>query len=152
MLSKGKSYENAGIQQFLEFWHLKSNEDFLFFSSSIKIVKKQSRMQHNMFRLFLISATVFTFTACSQKTTAQTTTEPMNAPQEQGPRQGQRGGPPSFADKLAKMDANQDGKLAQSEVQGPLQEHFAKIDTNEDGFITEEEMKNAPNPPRPNRN
>ena len=109
-------------------------------------------MLHYMFRLFLISATVFTFTACSQKTTAQTTTEPVNAPQEQPPRQGQRVGPPSFAELLEKMDANQDGKLARSEVQGRLKDHFAKVDTNEDGFITEEEMKNAPKPTIPNRN
>lgn len=56
--------------------------------------------------------------------------------------------PPSFSELLKEMDANEDGKLAKSEVKGPIKNDFAKIDTDEDGFITEKELKNAPKPER----
>mgnify|MGYP001945331099 CR=1 FL=1 len=54
--------------------------------------------------------------------------------------------PPTFEQLLEKMDANEDGKLSQKEVKGPLKDHFAEVDGNEDGFITEEELKKAPRP------
>ena len=54
--------------------------------------------------------------------------------------------PPTFAELLEKMDANEDGKLSKKEVKGPLKEHFDEVDKDEDGFITEEELKNAPRP------
>lgn len=60
----------------------------------------------------------------------------------------QRGGAPTFEQLLARMDANKDGKLAQSEIKGPLKDDFSKIDTDEDGFISEEEFDNAPKPER----
>ncbi len=56
--------------------------------------------------------------------------------------------PPTFSELLKKMDTNEDGKLSEKEVKGPLKEHFAKIDANEDGFITEEELEKAPKPKR----
>lgn len=59
---------------------------------------------------------------------------------------GQQGAPPTFAQLLTEMDANKDGKLAKSEVKGPLAKDFAKIDTNNDGFISESEHKAAPRP------
>lgn len=68
---------------------------------------------------------------------------------EQGGRQG---APPNFAQLLAEMDTNKDGKLAKSEVKGPLSNDFSKIDTNDDGFISESELKNAPRPQRSSRN
>lgn len=55
---------------------------------------------------------------------------------------------PSFAMLLEKMDTNEDGKLAKSEIRGRLKENFSEIDSNEDGFISEEELKNAPRPKR----
>lgn len=61
---------------------------------------------------------------------------------------GQQGGPPSFSQLLTEMDTNKDGKLAKSEVKGPLANGFAKIDTNNDGFISESEHKAAPRPQR----
>lgn len=60
---------------------------------------------------------------------------------------------PTFAQLVEKIDANKDGKLAESEVKGPLKENFSEIDTDEDGFISEEEFNNAPKPERkPKRN
>ncbi|NRD23984.1 EF-hand domain-containing protein [Winogradskyella litoriviva] len=59
--------------------------------------------------------------------------------------------PPTFAELLKEMDANEDGKLAKEELKGPLKDDFAKIDTDEDGFISEEEFKNAPKPERKER-
>lgn len=66
----------------------------------------------------------------------------------QTPPQGERREPPKFSELLEKMDTNEDGKLALSEVKGPLKKNFAKIDLDEDGFITEEEFKKAPKPKR----
>ena len=59
---------------------------------------------------------------------------------------GDRKEPPTYAKLLEEMDANEDGKLAEDEVKGPLKESFSEIDTDEDGYISEEEFKNAPKP------
>ncbi|MBP1841621.1 EF-hand domain-containing protein [Formosa algae] len=63
----------------------------------------------------------------------------------------QRGGgdqkePPTYAKLLEEMDANEDGKLEESEVKGPLKDEFATIDTDEDGYISEKEFEDAPKP------
>lgn len=58
---------------------------------------------------------------------------------------------PSFGQLLEKMDTNKDGKLAESEVEGPLKNDFARIDANKDGFITEAEMKKAGPPKKPKK-
>lgn len=63
-------------------------------------------------------------------------------------QEGDRKGPPSFEKLLEKMDANEDGKLSENEVKGPLKKDFAKVDLNEDGFISEEEFDKAPKPQR----
>ena len=55
--------------------------------------------------------------------------------------------PPSI-DEIFKMDTNEDGKLAQSEIRGPLLRDFEKVDKDGDGFITRTELENAPKPPR----
>ncbi|MDO6760079.1 EF-hand domain-containing protein [Tamlana sp. 2_MG-2023] len=65
---------------------------------------------------------------------------------------GERKGPPEFSELLEKLDENEDGKLSESEVKGPLKDQFSEIDTDEDGFITEEEFKNAPKPQGRKRN
>ncbi len=54
--------------------------------------------------------------------------------------------PPTYAELLEKMDENEDGKLEESELKGPLKEHFSEIDSNEDGYISEKEFENAPKP------
>lgn len=75
---------------------------------------------------------------------------------QQRPNQnGERKGPPTIEQLFKDFDANEDGKLTQKEVKGPLKKNFVKIDLNEDGFLTEEELKKAPKPERkgpPNRN
>ncbi|GAA3650546.1 EF-hand domain-containing protein [Flavivirga jejuensis] len=53
---------------------------------------------------------------------------------------------PSIEELFTKMDANEDGKLSEKEIKGPLKKDFAKIDTDEDGFITKEELEKAPKP------
>ena len=70
---------------------------------------------------------------------------------QQGQDRGERREPPTFAQLIKDMDANEDGKLSEDELKGPLKENFAKVDTDEDGFITEEEFEKAPKPERPNR-
>ena len=59
--------------------------------------------------------------------------------------------PPTFAQLVKDMDANEDGKLSKDEVKGPLKEVFEKVDTNEDGFITEKEFEKAPKPKKGER-
>lgn len=63
---------------------------------------------------------------------------------QNGPGQGQQ--PPSFKSMLKEFDTNKDGKLAKTEVKGPLLQDFAKIDADKDGFITKEELEAAPKP------
>ncbi|MRI00204.1 EF-hand domain-containing protein [Kriegella sp. EG-1] len=64
---------------------------------------------------------------------------------------GERKERPTFEKLVKEMDANEDGKLAKSEVKGPLAENFDTIDANEDGFISEEEFEKAPKPKRPSK-
>lgn len=64
----------------------------------------------------------------------------------QAQQEKERKDPPTFAQLLEKMDSNEDGKLSEKEIKGPLKKAFDKVDTNEDGFITEEEFKKAPKP------
>jgi Ca2+-binding EF-hand superfamily protein len=54
--------------------------------------------------------------------------------------------PPTFSELLKQMDKNEDGKLSQDEIKGPLVKEFSKIDSNEDGFISEKEFNKAPKP------
>jgi len=54
--------------------------------------------------------------------------------------------PPTYAALLKQMDKNEDGKLAKSEIKGPLKDNFSKVDTDEDGFISKKEFENAPKP------
>ncbi|WP_151894692.1 EF-hand domain-containing protein [Patiriisocius marinistellae] len=71
-----------------------------------------------------------------------------NAQKQRG---NDRKAPPTFAELVEELDANEDGKLAKDELKGPLKENFTEIDTDEDGFITEKEFKDAPKPKRKER-
>jgi len=66
-------------------------------------------------------------------------------------RGGDHRTPPTFDELLEKMDKNEDGKLSEKEIKGPLKNDFSKVDTNEDGFITKEELENAPKPNKERR-
>ena len=70
-------------------------------------------------------------------------------PSKRGP--GRDGPPPSLEEVFTRFDINEDGKLSEAEVKGPLKNDFAKLDTDEDGFLSKEELEKAPKPQRPQR-
>lgn len=51
--------------------------------------------------------------------------------------------PPTAAEIMAKLDQNKDGKISQSEFDGPA-EHFSQLDKNSDGYISESEIPSGP--------
>lgn len=62
----------------------------------------------------------------------------------QRPQQSQGGQDrPSASDLISEMDTDGDGKLSESEVQGPLKNDFSSADTNGDGYLSEDELENA---------
>ncbi len=69
----------------------------------------------------------------------------------QSSERGERKERPTYAKLLKEMDANENGKIAESEVKGPLKEKFSEIDTDEDGFISKKEFEKAPKPERKKR-
>lgn len=80
---------------------------------------------------------------------------PKNQADNTQRQRGRERGAPNFAQLLAEMDANKDGKLAKTEVKGPLQREFSKVDSDGDGFITKSEFADAPKPqgkPGPGQN
>lgn len=66
----------------------------------------------------------------------------------QSQQNGQRKEPPTVDEIFEQMDKDEDGKLSEKEVKGPIKDDFAKIDTDEDGFLSKEEVKKAPKPER----
>lgn len=68
------------------------------------------------------------------------------AADNQRPQSGAGGQPPPADEIMAHMDSDQDGKLSQSEIKGPLQRMFTEIDANGDGYLSLEELNNAPKP------
>lgn len=71
--------------------------------------------------------------------------------QAQSSEREERREPPTFEELLEKLDEDEDGKLSEEEVDGPLKEMFTEIDTDEDGYISEKEFENAPKPERKER-
>ena len=98
----------------------------------------------NTIKTLALGAMAFLMVAC----TSQKNQTSSNDQRPSGQQAGRQQGPPSFSQLIAEMDANDDGKLAKSEVKGPLANDFAKIDANSDGFLSESELKNAPAPQR----
>ncbi len=62
--------------------------------------------------------------------------------------------PPSATDLLTRLDQDGDGKISESEFDGPA-EHFSQFDTDGDGYLTESEIPDGPpggqGPPRGQR-
>jgi Ca2+-binding EF-hand superfamily protein len=74
--------------------------------------------------------------ACNKNTTSPNSTNTTpNA--ERAARSGKK---PEFKNVLARVDANNDGKISKSEAKGPLVNAFDKLDADGDGFITEKEF------------
>uniref|UniRef100_UPI004047E35B Lcl domain-containing protein n=1 Tax=Mariniflexile sp. TaxID=1979402 RepID=UPI004047E35B len=88
------------------------------------------------------------FSACgSERNKKQSQSEQVQkAKRSDGPKQEAGHERPSVTEMLAEMDSDGDGKLAESEVKGPLKNDFSKIDTDKDGFITVAEFNKAPKP------
>lgn len=53
--------------------------------------------------------------------------------------------PPSAQDMISRLDTDNDGKISQSEFDGPS-EHFTQFDADGDGYLSESEL--PPGPPR----
>lgn len=51
--------------------------------------------------------------------------------------------PPTAADFIARLDADGDGQVSQSEFDGPA-EHFSRFDVNSDGYISADEAPTGP--------
>lgn len=67
----------------------------------------------------------------------------LSQQERNGPGVGQRERP-SATQILDMMDIDNDGRLSQKELKGPLKTNFSKIDVNKDGFITKEELEKRP--------
>ena len=112
-------------------------------SKSLAIPSFSLRVNMAVLQLISIILIVFLVMGCNtQKTTNNT--------EQRSPGQRERTGRPSV-EEIFSMDANQDGKLAKSELEGPLLRDFSQIDSDGDGFITRTELENAPQPQRGQR-
>lgn len=101
---------------------------------------------------FLAIVATLTFGCKSQQTQIDDTasTVEKKSTDRTDRNRGDRKAPPTV-DEVFQMDTNNDGKLAKTELEGPLARRFDTIDTNSDGFITREEFENAPKPKRGQR-
>ena len=107
--------------------------------------------------LFIALVATLTFGCKSQQAQIdETATAVEKKSTESGDRtrgdrtRGDRKAPPTV-DEVFQMDANNDGQLSKTEVEGPLARRFDTMDSNSDGFITREEFENAPKPQRKQR-
>ena len=111
-------------------------------SKSLAITQSPSSTNLAVLQLVVAIFIVLIVMGCNtQKTTTASNTDQRPAAQRE------RTGRPSI-DEIFAMDANKDGKLEKSELQGPLLNDFSRIDSNGDGFITRAELENAPQPQR----
>ena len=97
-------------------------------------------------KLVITIMTIALFASCKSTSEAESASKTSQSTNKTSERR--QGGQPNVEQLIAQMDANKDGKLSKTEVNGPLKNDFSKIDTDNDGFITEAELKNAPKPER----
>lgn len=63
-----------------------------------------------------------------------------NSGGREGGARGKRRGPPSAAQLLERMDADNDLKISKAEAKGPLAGDFDNLDSDADGFLTSKEL------------
>ena len=94
------------------------------------------------------------FVRCVRGGTAQPQTSGPKVEMKSNSRRRRRGeqgtgAAPSASDFVGRLDKNGDGKVSQSEFDGPAN-HFRRLDRNNDGYLSEEEASKLP-PPRRQR-
>ena len=57
--------------------------------------------------------------------------------------------PPTAKELMERLDKDKDGKISESEFDGPA-EHFKKFDKNNDGYLSTDEIPSGP-PPKGDR-
>ena len=62
---------------------------------------------------------------------------------ENNQRQAPKGERPTPEQLILGLDGNQDNKLSESEVNGPIANDFKIIDSDHDGYLTIDEIKKA---------
>ncbi len=87
-------------------------------------------MKMNGLKPAILGLSISLFTSCK-----------MKAQNEGSGKQGHK--PPTVDEIFEQLDNDEDGKISEKEVKGPLKNDFSKIDTNEDGFISKEELDKA---------
>lgn len=112
-------------------------------------------MNIRIFKIAVFLICAFTIISCASNkqedvisSTQDSVEQTKRGPQREGSKGQHQRERPAFADLLNDMDANKDGLLSSTEVQGPLKEIFSKVDSNGDGSISEEEFSNMSPPSR----
>ena len=105
----------------------------------------------NLIFTSLVASILLSIASCKTKKTVVQNDPPANK-QELASQHG-KGQRPNRqrrtpAQMLTQLDANKDGRLAPSEVKGPLKNRFNSIDTNKNGFLSLKELRAAPRPSR----
>lgn len=98
-----------------------------------------------LFKISILIVSLVLLSNCGSTEPSNSSTKNNTSSKTTSSRNGER---PDAASLMKQMDANNDGKLSESEVQGPLKEVFSKIDVDKDGFLSLEELEDAPTPQR----
>lgn len=66
---------------------------------------------------------------------------------EHGGPHGREGAMPFHGPDLKRLDTDKDGRISLEEFSAPMKAHFARMDANKDGYLDESELKTPPPPP-----